>query len=66
MNNVHEMVLLMEIDDVEIWMCLTCYRQAEITWNPFSFRVIEDGDMTVKHIGGKGGLNMEGTKADGI
>lgn len=46
-------------DGAERWVCFQCERQVNIVWQPnFKKEVVEEGDQTVSHSGGKGGLTI--------
>lgn len=43
----------------EMWVCLSCDRRILLRWPPdYEKLVLEPGDDTVIHVGGKGGLRM--------
>jgi len=63
MNETHEMQLLFTEGDNEMWYCPTCGRKFIMTWPPHYKKIIlEPGDETAIHTGGKGGLTMGAPK----
>ena len=54
----HKMTLVAtsEHGTVEKWVCPICQQTLLITWDPFKVITIVDGDLTVSHVGSKGGL----------
>jgi len=55
----HEMMFVCEKGETEIWLCLDCGRQIEITWTPFSYKVVEPGEEEKAHSGSKNGLKVD-------
>lgn len=48
---------------IEEWVCDVCGRWLLIRWPPFYQKVvIEEGDVTVSHSGGEGGISMGGAE----
>ncbi len=56
----HEMILTGEVDSgAEEWFCLSCNRRMLMRWTPeFDTLLLEHGDDTAIHFGGKGGLQL--------
>jgi hypothetical protein len=56
----HEMILSgITESDAEEWACLTCGRRVVFRWPPhYEKLVLEGGDVTAVHVGGKGGLRV--------
>lgn len=52
----HIMILVGTHEGTEEWHCPICKRTSLIEWHPWRRIIIEPGDETVKHTGGKGGL----------
>jgi hypothetical protein len=54
-------MLLQEMrpDGTELWYCPACGRSILLRWPPDYEKItLSEGDMTVGHSGGKGGLEM--------
>lgn len=56
----HEMTLLGQAESgAEEWFCSSCGRRTLMRWTPeFDTLVLEHGDDTAVHFGGKGGLRL--------
>lgn len=56
----HEMVLIGQVDSgAEEWFCPSCSRRMLMRWTPeFDTLLLEHGDDTASHFGGKGGLRL--------
>lgn len=68
MRQQHEMVLSGSTEGGgEEWVCMTCTRRIALRWPP-SFRIVvlDDGDSTAIHAGGKGGVAMGPSKVRGL
>jgi hypothetical protein len=52
----HQMQLTEEHENTEEWHCPECGRTMLIEWDPWRRTVVEPGDETAAHAGGKGGL----------
>lgn len=61
---VHKMVLSQSYpeDDSDEFLCLICGRHLRIKWFPYTKTVLVEGDDTVIHSGGKGGLEIVSAK----
>lgn len=59
----HEMVLSgIDESGAEEWHCPACGRRTVLRWPPkYERLVLERGDESVAHVGGKGGLRMSGS-----
>jgi hypothetical protein len=64
----HEMVLDTVLPSgAEEWYCPTCGRRFLMQWPPaYSKVILEPGDESAIHSGGKGGVTMQGMKVDDI
>jgi hypothetical protein len=59
MNQQHEMVLEKTYPSgAEDWYCPACGRRMSLSWQPWKKIVLEPGDISAVHSGGKGGLQM--------
>jgi hypothetical protein len=56
----HEMILSgSAAGGGEEWVCATCTRRIALRWPPsFRILVLDQGDETAIHVGGKGGVSM--------
>lgn len=56
----HEMILTGELDSrAEEWFCPSCNRRMLMRWtSEFDTLLLEHGDDTAIHFGGKGGLRL--------
>ena len=66
MSEQHEMILNgTEDSGAEEWICLTCGRRVLFRWPPHYEKVVlEHGDAYAVHVGGKGGLRVNGLEID--
>jgi hypothetical protein len=60
MSETHEMRLVGKAaSGAEEWLCPTCLRRVLIEWPPhYEMVVLERGDESVAHAGGRGGLSI--------
>jgi hypothetical protein len=56
----HEMVLVGSVESgAEEWACPTCGRRMLLRWPPhYEKLVLDHGDSTAVHVGGKGGVQV--------
>jgi len=56
----HEMVLIGSVESgAEEWACPTCGRRMLLRWPPhYEKLVLDHGDSTAVHVGGKGGVQV--------
>jgi hypothetical protein len=61
----HEMILSGRAEaDAEEWACARCGRRLLLRWPPHQEKlVLEPGDVTAVHVGGKGGVRAVGLTA---
>lgn len=51
----HKMSMVSEHEGTEEWLCPICGRRLLIEWSPeFRKKVVDEGDESVQHSGGKG------------
>ncbi|WP_217560902.1 hypothetical protein [Streptomyces sp. GbtcB6] len=64
MSTTHEMRLVNTLaSGAEEWLCPSCRRRILMQWPPrYELVVLERGDETVTHTGGKGGLSIVRTE----
>lgn len=64
MRETHEMILNgCAESDAEEWVCPDCGRRVLLRWPPdFERLILEHGDETAIHVGGKGGVRMGGVE----
>ncbi|MGW7545991.1 hypothetical protein ACWGKQ_33520 [Streptomyces sp. NPDC054770] len=64
MSTTHEMRLVNTLaSGAEEWFCPSCRRRILMQWPPrYELVVLERGDETVTHAGGKGGLSIVRTE----
>ena len=57
----HQMTLTKtDKENRELWICHECGRAMILSWPPnYSKNVVSEGDTTVQHSGGKGGLQVD-------
>ncbi len=62
MSDKHEMVLVGPAESgAEEWACPTCGRRMLLRWPPnYERLVLNHGDVSVVHVGGKGGVRVSG------
>ncbi len=60
MSEKHEMVLIGSVESgAEEWVCPTCGRRMLLRWPPdYERLVLDHGDSTAIHVGGKGGVQV--------
>jgi hypothetical protein len=57
------MDLIADFDDEQLWQCPTCGRQLRLVWQGSELverQRLELGDTSVVHVGGTGGLSIDG------
>src|SRR5215470_17924043 len=64
LQTAHEMVLIRSADSgAEEWSCTRCSRRMLLSWLPeYEKLVLDRGDETVTHVGGKGGVRVGGVE----
>ncbi|MEU0187314.1 hypothetical protein ABZ312_40150 [Streptomyces sp. NPDC006207] len=67
MSETHEMRLAeTRSSGAEEWYCPVCRRRILLRWPPhYELLILERGDESVAHAGGKGGVSLTGTELTG-
>lgn len=68
MADTHEMILSGRAEaEAEEWACPRCGRRLLLRWPPRQEKlVLEPGDVTAVHVGGKGGVRAAGLTAERV